>query len=192
MPKPAKAELARPDAHSVVRVWDLVVRLFHWSLVASFVVAWLTRHGNENVHYLAGYAAAGLVVLRVAWGVVGTHYARFRQFTRSPRTTLKYLGDIVTGREARYLGHNPAGAAMIIALLIAMTATALTGWMQTTDQFWGEEWVTEIHEKLADGLLLLVLAHIAGGILASVRHHENLVVAMFTGLKRAPEAEDVE
>ena len=118
MPKPVRADLhGAPDAHHVVRVWDIFVRLFHWSLVASFVVAWLTRHGSEDIHHLAGYAAAGLVVLRVLWGVVGTHYARFMQFTRSPRTVLGYLRDIVTGREARYIGHNPAGGAMILALL---------------------------------------------------------------------------
>jgi len=192
MPKLARAEPASPDAHPVVRVWDRFVRLFHWSLVLSFVVAWLTRHGNENVHYLAGYAAALLVALRVVWGLVGTHYARFMQFIRSPRTVLGYLRDILTGREARYLGHNPAGGAMIIVLLLAMAATALTGWMQTTDQFWGVEWVTELHEKLADGLLLLVLAHIAGVLVASLRHRENLILAMLTGRKRAPAAGDVD
>src|SRR5205085_1733764 len=112
----------------------------------SFVVAWLTRHDSEDIHHLAGYVAAGLVALRVLWGIVGTHYARFTQFTRSPRTVTDYLRDILTGREARYIGHNPAGGAMILALLVAMAATAFTGWMTTTDQSWGVEWVTRAHD----------------------------------------------
>jgi len=191
MLKPARTEAMQPDAHPMVRVWDIFVRLFHWSLVASFIAAWLTRHGNEDIHHLAGYAAAALVGLRVVWGVVGTHYARFRQFTRGPLTVLGYLRDIATGREARYIGHNPAGAAMILALLIAMAGTALTGWMMTTDQFWGVEWVGKTHERLADGLLILVALHVAGVIVASIRHRENLVRAMFTGRKRAADAGDV-
>ena len=175
-----------------MRVWDLFVRLFHWSLAASFVVAWLTRHGSEDIHHLAGYAAAGLVLLRVVWGVVGTHYARFTQFTRSPRTVMGYLRDILTGREARYIGHNPAGGAMILALLLTMTATAFTGWMTTTDQFWGVEWVTRAHDLIAHALLILVLAHLAGVALASLRHRENLIRAMLSGWKRAPERGDVQ
>lgn len=191
MPKPARAEAIAPDAHRMVRVWDVVVRLFHWSLVLSFVVAWLTRHGSEDIHHLAGYAAAALVLLRVVWGVVGSHYARFAQFTRPPRTVLRYLADIATGREARYIGHNPAGGAMILVLLAAMLGTAATGWMMTTDQFWGVDWVSELHERLADGLLVLVLLHIGGVLLASLRHGENLVRAMLTGRKRAAEPGDV-
>lgn len=191
MPKPARAEAVIPGAHRTVRVWDVVVRAFHWSSVLSFVVAWLTRHGSEDIHHLAGYAAAALVLLRVVWGVVGSHYARFAQFTRPPRTVLRYLADIATGREARYLGHNPAGGAMILVLLAAMLGTAATGWMMTTDQFWGVDWVSKLHERLADGLLVLVLLHIGGVLLASLRHGENLVRAMLTGRKRAAEPGDV-
>lgn len=175
-----------------MRVWDLIVRLFHWSLAASFAVVWLTRHGSEDIHHLAGYAAAGLVTLRVVWGIAGTHYARFAQFTRSPRTVMGYLRDILTGREARYIGHNPAGGAMIVALLLTMMAAAFTGWMTTTDQFWGVEWVTKAHSLVAHALLVLVLGHLAGVALASLRHHENLVLSMLTGWKRAPERGDVE
>ena len=191
MPKPAKADAIAPDAHPTVRVWDLVVRLFHWALVTSFAVAWLTRHDSEDIHHLAGYAAAALVAIRVVWGIVGTHYARFRQFARGPRTVLRYLADIATGREARYLGHNPAGGVMIFALLVTMFSTALTGWLMTTDAFWGVDWVGRLHERIADLLLILVLAHLAGVALASVRHRANLVVAMFSGRKRTAEPGDV-
>ena len=186
MPKPARAELASPDAHPVVRVWDRFVRLFHWSLVLSFVVAWLTRHGNENVHHLAGYAAALLVALRVVWGLVGTHYARFMQFTRSPRTVLGYLRDIVTGREARYLGHNPAGGAMVIALLAMLLILCITGIMMTTDAFWGVQWVDNLHSSASNIALILVALHVGGVVFASIEHGENLARAMITGFKRSP------
>jgi cytochrome b len=191
MPKPARVDIPHPDAHRTVRVWDIVVRVFHWSLVLSFVIAWLTRHDSDDIHHLAGYAAGALIAVRLVWGVAGTHYARFRQFTRPPLTVLGYLRDIVTGREARYLGHNPAGGAMVLALMAAMAGTVLTGWMMTTDQFWGVEWVGKTHERLADGLLILVLLHLGGVVLASFRHRENLVRAMVSGRKRAAEPSDV-
>ncbi|MEO9229710.1 MAG: cytochrome b/b6 domain-containing protein [Devosia sp.] len=174
-----------------MRVWDLFVRVFHWCLVLSFVVAWFTSHSSEDIHHLAGYAAAALVALRVVWGIVGTHYARFAQFTRGPRTIANYLKAIVTGREARYIGHNPAGGVMVLTLMVVMAATAGTGWMMTTDQFWGVEWVTKAHDWIAHGLLLLVLVHLAGVALASFRHWENLVGSMVTGRKRKPEANDI-
>ena len=194
MPKPARTEtskIARSDAHPPVRVWDWVVRLFHWSLVVSFATAWLTAHSSEDIHYLAGYAAAGLIALRVIWGIVGTHYARFSQFTRGPRTVLGYMKAIVTGSEARYIGHNPAGGAMVITLMAIMFMTALTGWMTTTDQFWGVEWVSHAHEWSAKAILMLVFVHLAGVAVASVRHRENLVRAMLTGRKRMAEPGDV-
>lgn len=179
------------DAHPTVRVWDWGVRLFHWGLVLSFATAWLTSHSSEDIHHMAGYAAAALIVLRVIWGIIGTHYARFSQFTRGPRTILEYLGAIATGSEARYIGHNPAGGAMVMTLMAAMIVTAFTGWMTTTEQFWGIEWVSRTHELSAKGVLLLVLVHLVGVTLASVRHRENLVRAMFTGRKRPPELDDV-
>lgn len=194
MPKPARTEVAspRPDAHRTVRVWDLFVRLFHWSLVLSFAVAWFSSHSSETIHHWAGYAAAALILMRVAWGVVGTRYARFTQFTRGPRTVLAYLKAIATGSEARYIGHNPAGGAMVLALIAAMAATALSGWMMTTDIFWGVEWVGKLHDLVAHGLLLLVGVHVGGVVLASLKHRENLVVAMLTGNKAAPGPADVD
>jgi len=174
-----------------VKVWDPFVRLFHWGLAASFVIAWITAEEWDSLHYWAGYAAGALIALRLIWGLVGTRYARFTQFIKSPRATLKYLGDILRGAEPRYLGHNPAGAAMIIALILAMAGCILTGWMYTTTAFWGSEWVEEIHEALANGLLFLVLLHVGGVLLASLRHHENLVRAMITGRKRRPATDDI-
>ncbi|MDP3898441.1 MAG: cytochrome b/b6 domain-containing protein [Mesorhizobium sp.] len=176
---------------ATVKVWDPFIRIFHWSLATSFAVAWLTGDELMSVHEWAGYAAGGLVALRLVMGIAGSPYARFRQFIRGPRETAVYAADIVRHREARYLGHNPVGALMVMALLGAMAALALTGWMQTTDAYWGVDWVEETHEVLANLLLGLVVLHIGGVLLESFRHHENLVRAMITGRKRAPAPGDV-
>jgi len=178
---------AEPETSAgTVRVWDPLVRVFHWSLVASFALAWISADEWDDLHIWAGYAAAALIAFRVVWGLVGSRYARFSQFVRAPRAVAAYLKDLLTGREARYLGHNPAGGAMILLLIFSLTALCLTGWMYTLDAFWGEEWVEEVHEALANLLLVLVGLHLAGVALASLKHHENLVRAMVTGRKRAP------
>lgn len=114
---------------SKVRVWDPLVRVFHWGLVAAFATAWLTADELQPVHEFAGYTVAGLVAFRLVWGLVGSRYARFAQFLKGPGETLAYLGDMTRGRERRYLGHNPAGAAMIVALLVTLAGTAFTGWL---------------------------------------------------------------
>ena len=175
----------------MVRVWDPFVRAFHWCLALSFAVAWFSARGWEALHDWAGYAAGSLVVVRIAWGFLGARYARFQHFVRSPQTVLAYLKAIATGSEARFVGHNPAGGAMIVALLIGMAATATTGWMLTTDALWGSSSAQKLHSVVAHGLLLLVLGHLAGVALASLRHRENLVRAMIFGDKRAPEPGDV-
>jgi hypothetical protein len=125
------------------------VRAFHWSLALSFAVAWLSGEGPERLHELAGYAAGALVVARIAWGFLGTGYARFSEFVRSPAAVVDYLKSVVAGSERRFIGHNPAGGAMIVALLVSLAATAATGWMLTTDAFWGSVTVQRLHSVLA-------------------------------------------
>ncbi|SMF64595.1 Cytochrome b [Tistlia consotensis] len=174
-----------------VRVWDPLVRLFHWSLVLSFAVAWLSAEEIRALHYWAGYAAGGLIAFRLLWGLVGPRHARFARFVKRPAAVRRYLGEVLRGREARHLGHNPAGGAMIVALLASMAGLCLTGWLGTTDAFWGVDWVEGLHEVLANLLLGLVGLHLAGVLLASLRHRENLVRAMVTGRKRPPEPGDV-
>lgn len=173
------------------QVWDLLVRLFHWSLVLSFAVAWVTAEEWDEVHEWAGYVAAGLVAFRLIWGLVGSHYARFHQFVRSPAAVGRYLATMLRGAEPRYLGHNPAGGFMILVLLAAMLVTAATGWMTTFEVYRHARWLREIHETVANLMLVLVLIHVGGVVLASVRHHENLVRAMIFGRKRAPEPLDI-
>ena len=176
---------------SSVKVWDPVVRIFHWSLVAAFIVAWLTGDDFETLHENAGYVILGLIAVRLFWGVIGPRYARFTQFVPSVAGITAYLREMISGRERRYLGHNPAGGAMVVALILALIATGGTGWMMTLDMFWGAEWVEETHEVLANLMLLIVGLHIVGVILASVRHGENLVGAMISGRKRQPTENDV-
>ncbi len=174
-----------------VKVWDPLVRIFHWTLVASFAIAWLPADEVKSLHEWAGYAAASLIAFRLVWGLVGPKYARFSQFVRSPPTVVRYVRSMARGHEARYIGHNPAGGLMIVGLILAMAGTALTGWMYTTDAYWGVEWVEETHEALANLMLAMVLVHLGGVALASLRHKENLVRAMIVGRKRAPGTTDV-
>ncbi|TJW47074.1 MAG: cytochrome B [Mesorhizobium sp.] len=176
---------------SSVRVWSPYVRLFHWSLVLCVAVAWLSSREIMKVHELAGYSAGVLIASRMIAGLAGSRYVRFRQFVRGPREVAGYLTDVASHRERRYLGHNPAGGAMVLALLASVAGIALTGWMQTTDAYWGVTWVEDVHKILGNGILVLVGLHVGGVLLASLRHHENLIRAMITGRKRAPSPEDV-
>ncbi|EAQ23906.1 cytochrome b/b6 domain-containing protein [Roseovarius sp. 217] len=198
-----------------VRVWDPLVRVFHWTLVVAFAIAWLSAEELSTVHEIAGYGIAALVAFRLVWGLIGSRYARFAGFIKRPGTTLAYLGDMVRGKERRYLGHNPAGAAMIVALLVTLSGTAFSGWLlEEPDRMamlpevpqivapafadgdneygnGGEDMLEETHEVLANLMLLLVALHIGGVVLASIRHHENLARAMITGDKRSPAPGDI-
>lgn len=179
-------------AHSVrlkrtewIKVWDPFVRIFHWSLVGLFAFSFLTGDEWKSAHILSGYLIAGLVALRVVWGLVGSEHARFANFVYRPATVLAFLVDTARMRAKRYLGHNPAGGAMVIALLLSISGIATTGYMMTTDAFWGIEWVEETHKALVYGTLGLVALHLAGVAFASFEHRENLVRAMLNGWKRS-------
>jgi cytochrome b len=168
-----------------VRVWDPAVRAFHWSLATAFFAAYLLGDDGGAWHQAFGYTALALVAFRVVWGFTGARYARFANFVPSPSRFFEYMRAMLARREPRHLGHNPAGAVMITALLSGIAVTSVTGWMMTTDALWGVAWVQETHEWAANVTLGLVGLHVAGVIYASWRHRENLVRAMFTGRKRA-------
>jgi cytochrome b len=168
-----------------VKVWDPLVRIFHWGLVTAFLAAWATGDELKRIHVLAGFCVIGLVAFRIVWGFVGAKHARFAGFVRGPRAVTGYLRDTANLRAKRYLGHNPAGGAMIVALLVMLSVIAATGFMMTTDAFWGVAWVQGVHETAASLTLGLVVLHILGVIVASYEHGENLVRAMVTGRKRA-------
>lgn len=169
----------------MLRVWDLWVRIGHWLLVLSVTAAWFTRHGGGAWHEWLGYAALAIVAVRIVWGFVGSTHARFADFVYPPQAVIAYTRQLVRRREAHYLGHNPLGGYMVLALLVTVALTAISGWLYTTDRFWGIEWVGNTHERLSDLLLLLIALHVAGVVFTSAREGQNLVAAMIHGRKRA-------
>jgi cytochrome b len=169
---------------ATVKVWDPFVRVFHWSLATLFLVAYATGDEVENIHIAAGYTIAGLLALRMVWGFVGPRHARFSDFVRSPRAVLAYMRDVALLRAPRYLGHNPAGGAMIMALIVMLIGTCTTGYMMTTETYWGSEAFEEMHETFANLTIGLVVVHVLGVLVASFEHRENLVKAMIIGRKR--------
>ena len=176
-------------ARSTVKVWDPLVRLFHWSLAACIFSAFLVEEG-DTAHRVLGYIALGLVASRVAWGFVGTRHARFRDWVRGPRAIRTYLRERIAGTSRRRLGHNPAAGAMMLGLLAGVAAVGVTGWMQTLDAFWGAEWLEDLHEVLAWSLLGMIGLHVLAALVESWHYRENLVAAMIHGRKRAPDADD--
>lgn len=168
-----------------IEVWDPLVRAFHWSLLASFFGALLTGDEFERLHVTLGYVVAGLVAFRLAWGVVGTRHARFSDFVYGPTTIAEHLRDTMRLRARRYIGHNPAGGAMVIALLVMLAVVSLSGYMMTGGAFRNDEWLEELHEAAAYLTVGLIALHVVGVAVASLEHGENLVRSMITGRKRA-------
>lgn len=212
-------------AEQTVRVWDIAVRLFHWSLVVFFTVAYLTGEEESLIHVYSGYAVLGLILFRILWGFIGTRYARFSDFLYSPRKVADYIKSLPGRKPQRYIGHTPPGGWMILALLGSLLITSVTGlkvyglegqgplagepqsitFVSTAradsddrgqqgydkggENESAEELWEELHEFFANLTLLLVFVHIAGVVVSSRLHRENLVKAMITGDKEAPRAE---
>ncbi|WP_428547044.1 cytochrome b/b6 domain-containing protein [Profundibacter sp.] len=172
----------QPLIRKTIPVWDIGVRLFHWSLVTSVTLSYFVI-SPRDMHRFFGYAVVTLIAFRLIWGLIGPKHARFSNFIPGPRKLLGYLRDIARGVEDRYIGHNPAGAAMIVTLLLVLGAIGTTGYMMGMDAYFGEEWVEDLHKMLVNGLFALVAFHLAGVILASLRHRVNLIKAMLTGMK---------
>lgn len=114
-------------ARKHVRVWDPVVRIGHWVLAGAFLTAYFSGDEFKDIHVIAGYTAASVVAIRIVWGFVGTKHARFANFVRGPGSVLGYLGGLMSGKSGRHVGHNPAGAAMILSLLLGVAGTATSG-----------------------------------------------------------------
>ena len=195
-----------------ITVWDPLVRLFHWSLVVCFGAAYFSEgelfealqdrldgEWLQVVHIWAGYTIAGLLLFRLLWGFVGPCHARFSDFVYSPVATLAYVRDVLTLRAHRYLGHNPAGGAMIVLLLLGLAATILTGlalygadkglgplagWLLESSDATIDA-IKETHEVATNFMLLLIGGHLLGVLWESLVHRENLVRAMITGRKRS-------
>ncbi|MFO1424776.1 MAG: cytochrome b/b6 domain-containing protein [Candidatus Competibacteraceae bacterium] len=199
------------DANEIT-IWDPLVRLFHWTLVIAFTLAYLSQgepfeelqdrldgEWLQTLHVWAGYTIAGLLLFRLFWGFAGSRHARFADFVRGPRETLRYVKDVLALRAPRHLGHNPAGGAMIVILLVSLSGTVIAGLMlYGADKGLGPfagllldsseatiHFIKEVHEFIANFTLLLVVGHLVGVIWESLLHRENLARAMITGRKRA-------
>jgi cytochrome b len=189
-----------------IKVWDLFVRIFHWTIVVCFFIAYITEDEVMWLHELAGYTILVFVIARVLWGVVGTRFARFSNFIYKPSTVKQYFKDILHFKSKRYLGHNPVGGVMVILLLVMLVLTSWSGMeaegislfadntfnieiiksaiADDDHENGGSEVWEEIHEFFANATLFLIFLHVAGVIFSSIVHGENLVRSMITGRKR--------
>ncbi len=195
-----------------IKVWDPFVRIFHWTLVAGVIEQLITAGSFNNIHVKMGYVLILLVLARVVWGFIGTRHARFVDFIYPPGEIKGYLKGLMARSPKNYVGHNPAGGAMVCLLLVVLLLTMTAG-LKTLGAFGkgplahmpagvvapvyadGDEahedhdhrgdahfW-KEIHEGLVNFLIFLVVIHICGVIVSSVLHKENLVLPMITGKK---------
>lgn len=168
-----------------ILVWDVPTRVFHWLLVLSFTGAYVTAESERyrDIHVVLGYTVLALLAFRMLWGFFGTRYAQFRSFLFKPGEIIAYVLSLLKGKPAHYVGHNPAGSVAIWLLLGLGISSGVTGIMAFQDV--GGDMVEELHEFASNAMLAVVLVHIAGVIVSSVMHRENLVRAMITGFKSA-------
>ncbi len=191
---------------SQIKVWDPLVRFFHWSLVTAFAIAYITEEDLLDIHSWAGYLILILLCIRFVWGFIGTRYARFSDFLYSKETIIQFLKDTLNLRAKRYLGHNPAGGAMIFLLMFCLLITSLSGivllgadehagpvahWFTQPNSLWADI-LEEAHEFFANFTLLLLFVHVAGVFVEGRIHKENLVSAMITGFKENRENSQLE
>lgn len=174
-----------------VLVWDLPTRIFHWLLVIFFVGAILTQESEKwrLFHVTFGYSMVGLVIFRLIWGFIGSKYARFTEFVRSPQDVLDYSLKTVSGKGRRYIGHNPLGSVAVLIMLFLILLIGLTGYIVFNDL--SSEWVNELHEFFGNLLLAIVGIHIGGVFLSGLKHRENLIKSMITGKKLGESSQSI-
>ena len=166
-----------------ILVWDVPTRVFHWLLAVSFAGAFLTAESERyrEIHVTLGYTLLGLIAFRLVWGFLGSRYARFRSFLFRPVEIIAYVTSLAKARPAHYAGHNPAGSVSVFLLLALGMLTGASGVLAFQD--FGGDVLEELHEMTAYAMLAVVALHVAGVVLSSVMHRENLVGSMITGLK---------
>lgn len=175
---------ANRTASRTVAVWDLPLRLWHWALAASILAAWFTPTVYDRLHRILGYTVLALLAFRLVWGVWGSRYSRFRMVGVRLRAAPRYLLNLRRGITGRYIGLNPAGTLMLVALLLSIAVSAITGAMSVTVTFFGVWWVEDTHHYSSDAVMVLVVLHVLGVVLMGLLQRENLIRAMFTGRKR--------
>lgn len=167
-------------------IWDPLLRVFHWTLVAGFAVNTLLLEEDGSAHQVVGYVILALLVFRLVWGFNGPRYARFSGLVPTPQGIGGQISDIVTRRRRVHLGHSPLGALMIWNIIVTLLAISATGILLTINGFSGIDWVEEAHEGLVVWAEVSVAAHIVAVIWESIRTGVNLPRAMVTGTKRVP------
>ena len=169
-----------------IPVWDRFVRVFHWTLVGCILVNYFIMDDGETLHRLLGYTASALVYARIVWGFIGSRHARFADFFPTPARIKRHLHHLKSGTRDDHPGHNAIGAVMMLILLALVIALGITGYMQGTDAFWGEEWVQELHESLASTLIACAGLHALAAIIMGRIERTNLIGAMISGVKKRP------
>ncbi len=181
-----------------IKIWDPLLRIFHWSLVSLFLFAFITEDDFLDFHVISGYLIIGLIAFRLIWGFIGPRHARFSDFVKSPQEVKSYLKDVLLFRAKHYRGHNPAGGAMVIALLVSISMTVLFGTLTYgAMEFSGPmaslvagvgdsvaNGFEEVHEFFANFTVMLVVFHVIGVVVASLQHQENLIKSMIDGYKQ--------
>lgn len=205
MPRPAENPSIHRDS-SRVFVWDIPVRLFHWTLVALMIALMITGkilEGAIELHATLGRIALALVLFRLMWGVAGSSYARFSQFVRGPGIVLTYARSLLSRQPEFVAGHNPLGGWMVLALLAVVLVQALLGLFANDDILFdgplaylvskeSSDYLTGLHADLFNGLLVLVGLHVAAVIWHKLFKGEDLLAAMFTGHKELPPGVEAE
>jgi len=166
-----------------IYVWDLFVRVFHWTLVTCIVLNYFFTDEGGKPHEIIGYVAAGFVIARFVWGFVGSKYARFSTWFVGPAAVFSYLRNFKSRKY--YLSHNPVAGWMMIFLMLCVLALGCTGFMMGTDAYFGEEWVEELHNAIANVMMAGVALHIVGALYESRHEKQNLVAGMVHGYKKS-------
>jgi cytochrome b len=174
----------RRPADRTVAVWDLPLRLWHWALAASVLVAWLTPTVHDSLHRIVGYGVIALLAFRLVWGFWGSRYSRFRMIGVRLRVAPNYLWNLRRGITGRYIGLNPACTLMLVALLVVLAVSAITGALSVTVTFFGFWWIEDTHAWSSNAVIVLVVLHVAGVVVMGMLQRENLIRAMITGRKR--------
>ncbi len=183
--------MPRPPDTRQIPVWSLGTRLLHWTLALSMMASFITHEGGGRLHEWTGYLALAAAAWRAVLGLFASGPWRFDSFVRGASGTIAYARAVWQRREPHFLGHNPLGGWMVLALLADALATGATGWLYVTDCFWGTAWLEDLHGVLGRLLIPLLLLHVGGVIFTSIRQRENLAAAMLHGRKRAQSGDDL-
>ena len=172
-------------ATETLRLWDPLVRLFHWSLAGVFIANYFFNEAGESWHIWLGYYALAWLPVRVVWGFIGSPAARWSDLWPTSARLAEHARALVAWRPYHRLGHSPLGALVMILMMLCILALGVSGFMmEEIDYFWGEDWLQELHELFAHGLLVLVCLHLLAALVESLRLRENLPLSMITGRRR--------